>query len=296
MPARRRLHQDRQHPRRHRRQPALLRTARAGRRALSLRAVGLESEERRQEGAQAANLLVHRVQLPRHDGRPAQPRLVPAHPGSHGQKRHHHLEDALRGDHQLLRVEREADWVRDRPRDLRRPLARPLQSRDGRNRQADQYPGPAREQHRLALPRPQPAARRGEGNRLHHGRDRRASPHRQGRRAFRQTQARGRLLRRPASRLERLPRPLHRRDARPGRQRHAQRVEPHPVPDHLVLVPLRIGVRDRHRPRHGHARLRAGHFGHGSQRCGPRARHARHALAPAVPGRPHLAPGAAAHR
>ncbi len=143
------LHEDQQHLRRHRRQLALLRAARSGGRDLPVRAVGPEGQERRQEAAQAANLLLHRVQLPRRPRGSAQSRLVPAHPRSAGEGRHHHLQDPLRADYELLRLQRETGRVRNRPRGLHRTLAGSFQPRDGRKRQAHEHAGRARQQHRI---------------------------------------------------------------------------------------------------------------------------------------------------
>ena len=255
----------------------------------------IRSGTRGRAARQPAHLLVRRVQLLRRRERPAEPGLVAAHRLQPARGRRDPRLHAFRPTTTFFAAsEPPAGFDRDRETSSGRvgDLAEPVVVETGEPTNAGLA---ARQQHRLALPRPA-SSRPGEERRLVFvlGRHRPAREDRGGRGPL--------LASRPrstppstscaptgtptwgASRVD---------DAGPGHDRDAERLEPGPVPDHALLVALRLRLRDRARARHGHARLGPGHAGDGAQRCPARARRTLDThWAPPVPGRPHLAPGA----
>ena len=200
---------------------------------------------------------------------------------------------------QLPRALRAVRRVRDRPRGVRRPRPQPGEPAGRRGRQA-----------RATAWRPAATTsaacstswslRPGRGAQeldLRPRRDRRAEriPEVVGRYSDPTSGRRG-LCRRCRTTGTRYLRRVHRRAARPRDAGDGQRLEPHPVPRQPLLVALRLGLRHRAGPRHGHARLGAGHAGHGPQRAGARQGRAADAVAAPVRGRARVAPGVPAHR
>ena len=257
--------------------------------------MGPEGSQHRPGASSFAFIQLRRVQLCRRVQRSDEPGLGPTHPLQQLRERGHPGWDQVQPADLLLRQQRSAGRLHVRSRGLRRFGARsgqPHRRGDGR---AVERRIAARQQHRFVDPRHRACPGRGTPDRLHHGRDRKSGRDRSGHRPL--LRPRRSRVRFPgaAGRLVGLPIALHGGDARRGHRRHDQLLEPGPVPDDAVLVPLRLRLRDGARPRHGDARQRPGHARNDAYRPRPRSPRPDGHLEDAVRRRPHVAPVLPAH-
>ncbi len=265
--ARRRLHAHRHDARRHRVGAPLLRPARRRTRASS----GCSTCATPATGRATAHLHLRRARLPRGARRPAEPRLGAAHPSRAGSR------TASSWPGRCSATTRSSS-----PRASRRRASTPTARRSSaaaatwRRRSSSSAASRPAARRRAATPSARSAmtwsSRRASAGGSSTCSASRLTPPRPADSA--RARDRGRRVRGAAPRLGRVPGGVHGRDARPRLRRDGERLEPGAVPDDAALVALRFGLRDGARPRHGHARLGAGHARHRACRARAGARDA----------------------